>query len=65
MVHVGLRFQPGYVELGAAAHGLRGAIPRAGTGLGEWNDFMEPCAPREGGVSSPGTRAPAPLPGQI
>jgi biuret amidohydrolase len=48
VVHAGLRFQPGYIELGAAAHGLRGAIPRAGTWLGEWSDFVEPFAPREG-----------------
>jgi len=35
VVHVGLRFSEGYPELRPAEHGLRAAIPRAGTWLAE------------------------------
>ncbi|EFL49848.1 isochorismatase hydrolase [Solidesulfovibrio fructosivorans JJ]] len=50
IVHVGLRFSPGYPELGKARSGLRAAIPRAGTfrkGT-PGSAFVEPFVPRTG-----------------
>ena len=48
IVHVGLRFSPGYPELGKAYAGLRAAIPRVGTfqkGTAG-SAFVEPFVPR-------------------
>lgn len=50
IVHVGLRFSPGYPELGKAWAGLREAIPRAGTfqkGT-PGSAFVEPFVPQHG-----------------
>lgn len=50
IVHVGLRFSPGYPELGKAQAGLREAIPRVGTfqkGT-PGSAFVEPFVPRGG-----------------
>lgn len=46
--HAGLRFAPGYPELGEARHGLRAAIPRAGTFAagGRGSEFAPPFVPR-------------------
>lgn len=49
IVHVGLRFSPGYPELGNARAGLREVIPRAGTfqqGT-PGSAFVEPFVPRD------------------
>jgi Amidases related to nicotinamidase len=48
IVHCGLRFQPGYPELGHGLYGLRAAIPQVGTfqanTLG--SQFVEPFTPQ-------------------
>jgi len=48
--HVGLRFKPGYPELRPADHGLRAAIPRAGTWIegSHGADFHEHFEPGPG-----------------
>ncbi|MGC3996409.1 MAG: isochorismatase family cysteine hydrolase [Anaeromyxobacter sp.] len=50
VVHAGLRFAPGYPELGAARSGLRAAIRRAGTfaAAGPGSTFWPPFVPRDG-----------------
>jgi nicotinamidase-related amidase len=48
IVHVGLAFTPGHPELGKAALGLRGAIPKFGTFVGRGAEFVPPFDPRPG-----------------
>lgn len=48
VIHSGLRFEPGHPELGRARHGLREAIPRAGTFRGVGADFFGPFQPAPG-----------------
>lgn len=48
VIHAPMILSPGYPELGEASYGLRAAIPRAGTWIGEGAQFAEGFEPVEG-----------------
>lgn len=48
LVHVGLEFGEGHLELGQAAQGLRAAIPKVGSFVGPGAAFEPPFDPRAG-----------------
>ncbi|PRC95080.1 cysteine hydrolase [Solimicrobium silvestre] len=48
IIHVGLKFNVGYPELGKAQYGLREAIPRVGTFVGTGATFTPPFTPQTG-----------------
>lgn len=48
VIHAPMVLSPGYPELGVAKYGLRAAIPRAGTWIGEGAEFAEGFEPLDG-----------------